>query len=861
MKLNDSFNDEVQSNYIDSTQSTSGGLNEDRKPTASLPNFPLDRFSSSYFASGAANTGTQTIQWSKPLKDEFQDDFKSTKCGDKFEDDRKPKVLPNFPQDSSSSFWNFASGLANTGTQSMKLDEPLKVEHEGNIRPFYIADCGMEFTGPEDTKPSELPSFSPVSYSSHHNVLSDLTNTRGKNVGLDEPFNFILQHNTRPSGIKSNTEDYSPMKKISVKSENDMPEHPFVSEEAEPTMEKRQKVMKVVDFILKVANNAKSKEAKWENIVILKEEPLRKNITTCIVNFSSAHNPAQITITENPDEYIQVAITDLPGTEAGQSLQAAFSSSSLSIVNTSSGLSVTGSPFDVIQPAVPDNIVSLEKGACGITADNVENRQEDLHQFIQCLRCTTCFKSREELKLHFVSKHGEVSCFPDTSTVTEPKVVSPKVVPHDALPKVGPPVVPPEAVSPKCVSQNQCNICRRCFTSPAELRVHSISKHAIYQCLQCNLWFKEEWLQAHFSLCSQQNQGVVQKQDYFPEVIPSALHQCHICMRDFNSQSKLNLHNFLTKHGPTLHQKDVKANAQKSITKHGSTTHQNITKHGTTTHQNISKHGTTTHQKVLDPPVHQNIITRYSPLNQCPSCRRLFSSPSELQLHTNSKHGYTIHQCQICSRWSDKQEWLRAHSAICAQRKENVQKKGKDELKIEISEDASTAISESKRLQQTMNIPFNTVQELEIKPDISTRSSVINYEHDKVDDVCPDSKSRQMQARHKIYIQPHQFNCSGCGKFHSLDDFHGHLASFGLSVPYKCCICVGEVRCTDIHMKNCLLCGKLFSAPCHLRNHLSLHTGLYKHSCVVCHKGFTSHFVLMRHMSNCHPSAKFNAER
>ncbi len=590
MKLNDSFNEGVQSNYIDSTQS-SGGLNEDRKPGVSLPNFLQDRFT--YLAPSSANAGTQALIWSESLKDEFQGDFKSTECDDKLDDDKKPKVLPNFPQDSFSSSWNFASGLANTGTQSMKLDEPLKVELRDNITPFYIADCGMEFTGLEDTKPSELPSFPPDSYNSHDNVLSDLTNTQGKNMGLDEPLNFILQHNTRPLGIKPNTEDCSSMKKISIKSENDMPERPVVSEEAELTMEKRQKVMKVVDFILKVANNAKSKEAKWENIVILKEEPLRKNVTTCIVNFSSAHNPAQITVTENPDEYIQVAITDLPGTEAGEGLQAAFSSSSISIVDTSSRLSAMGSPFDVwIQPAVPGNIVPLEKGACGITTDNVQNGQEDLHQFIQCPRCTTCFKSREDLKLHLISNHGGVPCFLDTSNAPIlPNILPPKVVPTGiVLPKIGPPKVEP----PKVLLPNQCPKCKRCFTSPHELRIHSVSKHgyAIYHCLQCNQWFKKvEWLKAHYAVCAQK-QDHVQLPSH-EGVKPAALHQCCICKRDFNSQSKLNLHTFMTKHVTTLHEKVVKSSVQ----------------------QNITRHGTTTHQGVVDPPVNQNIITRYSPLN------------------------------------------------------------------------------------------------------------------------------------------------------------------------------------------------------------------------------------------------------
>ncbi len=622
-----------------------------------------------------------------------------------------------------------------------------------------MADLGNKSV--EDTGPSALSNHPQDSLGSPWNLASGPgIYATTESVKQSELFHDGLQHDIRPIVIQPLPEEYSPVKNID--SGNDMRNH-IVEPQASDLMKRKSDfVMNIVPHIL--ANNARFKGAKWENITILNEIPLQKGRTECRVHFSTQHKPANLIITENIDKSIGVVISD-DISMSGPDKMGLVSYVSPKVCASGNSNATPTTPYrslkmlleapvrthasiatstkdphshDILKCPVEssaqkrpshgihqcqkcyqcfqkEEMLSSHSNVChGALSNMNSSRNPDVSH---CPRCNSLYANRAIVQFYFISSHGKslfgacVRCLQKSKTfeelsndgknisieLTNTKYGVFKVyqcltcnVQYDSpggfsalkvhLQNHTKSIIPSVSITcrrlqkkeiqkkditqliTKTLSLNQCPNCRRCFSSPSELKLHTNSKHdyTIHQCQICGKWSeKEEWLKAHSAVCAPQKKGNSPKKDHVQlpsqQVIPASLKP-----------------------------------------------------------HTISKHGANVHQKVVNPTVNPSTIMRYSPLNQCPNCRRLFTSPSELQLHTNSKHDYTIHQCQICGQWSRKEEWLKAHSAICSSQKENSQKKGKDELKLEMSEYESAAISESKPIiNQEI---FNMAQELEIKP-------------------------------------------------------------------------------------------------------------------------------------------------
>ncbi len=106
--------------------------------------------------------------------------------------------------------------------------------------------------------------------------------------------------------------------------------------------------------------------------------------------------------------------------------------------------------------------------------------------------------------------------------------------------------------------------------------------------------------------------------------------------------------------------------------------------------------------------------------------------------------------------------------------------------------------------------------------------------------------------RHGTVVQEYALDCIACGKFSSQHDFHKNLANFALSMPYKCKACLrkeGTPQIPDAHetRRECIFCLKTLSSFDRLMDHLSIHTGLWKISCVGCARGFNRLSDLKKH--------------
>ncbi len=662
---------------------------------------------------------------------------------------------------------------------------------------FYLSECGSEMN--EDTKPSVLPYFPQDMFSPRISSNSEAcpVNPTSDSVKMSEPLNVGLQLNVAPMVIEPQTNDSAAGKNISIKSEKSIQGYSFVSQESELMKRKTQKVLQVVPEIL--AKDPRLKGAKWEYIKVVKELPSQKNVTVCRVNFSTLHAPVQITIyTDNNDKNIGYKVSECPatsnaiqGTPAGLTkvLAPTGAPAGSSLCSLPQGLFKPIAPKGLFKPIAPKGLFKpiAPKVTALSTVSSVGNDTSTFHtdpsmvemkrptfgpSTNQCFKCGRYFYSADEMKVHLISMHGISTSLPVSA---EPKAPSTVLSSGNAS---GSNNGDTFSIHGGIANQpNQCAKCLKTFGSPSHMSKHVIPGHRGYvcqrcyrsfrhvsQCPKCKLSFADRAIVKFYLIsihgtslfeacvqCFQKSdvfeedshniskcitccnltfysdetsgvsalKGHLQNHMYNRTAIPSVrllqkfamhknvvnptvnqnivtryspLNQCPTCQRLFTSPSELQLHTS-SKHDYTIHQCQIccqwsdkegwlkahstvcapqkKGNAPKED-------HVQVPSHqvipAASQPHTISKSGATVHQKV----VNQTVITRYSPLNQCPTCRRSFPSPSELQLHTNSKHDYTIHQCQICCQWSDKEGWLKAHSAICVPQKENIQKKGKD---------------------------------------------------------------------------------------------------------------------------------------------------------------------------------------
>ena len=106
----------------------------------------------------------------------------------------------------------------------------------------------------------------------------------------------------------------------------------------------------------------------------------------------------------------------------------------------------------------------------------------------------------------------------------------------------------------------------------------------------------------------------------------------------------------------------------------------------------------------------------------------------------------------------------------------------------------------------------------------------------------------------KNVVQEFSLKCKDCGEYQGVDDFHRHIAYYGISQPYKCCNCGLPDEVPGRGSKKlvvCKLCGKTMSSWQRLLWHISVHTDIWVHHCQYCGRGQNLMHDIHKHTPGC----------
>ncbi len=791
-----------------------------------------------------------------------------------------------------------------------------------------MAESGTEPALKEEIKPSVdlLVNSSPEDTDSREMLLPGFASIKSEPQELDGTSRFGIQSDVKPIVIKPDLEDHGPMVQGNIRCGNNIPDHNMLTTtySAEFMKWKAQRVGKLVPSIL--AKNPKFNGAKIKSISLLSDP--QKDVIRCKVDFSTAHKPAQLTVSDNTDDDIED--TSYCFVSPGSTQITNISSSGTSFLsprlntfdntNYSSGLprnrpllrsALTGPSFSGTKPSYTTSSQTFQD------TETVSSK---------CPHCLKSFPSKGELKSHLRSTHGSYQCkmcyqcFQKDEMLTAHYKLCPWSLPRLALQNGN----LKKCLNCKMIVGNekfvkfhvrvakQSNLfesCSECFQKSDIFKMYlDIAKevkygkiagkivkldkpHSVLLCETCNTVFDPN--EARISALKEHICNHMR--DLQMPIVISVSYKCLKCHGAlFTSPSDYDKH--MKKHLPvppdrehdTLGRTRLPPEPYMSLADQG----------GTPAHEQESVTSTPQRETKINIFNDKGIVIQKYSLN-CLMCSK-FSSPNDLHRHLaifspsvpyrcfkctqdwfpTSVDSKNAQDCFLCVKKFASFDHLKNHLSIHTQLWEyNCDKcsQGFNSIAEYISHkrDHDGFLFSNTPLRNESELAKEPADKIEGKdyrktiPRLHQEESNVTNEGQaakKSTEKKEDENYRQRILRLRreegkmdicdVFgkkIREYDLSCKRC-KFHSQDDFHRHLAQYSPSVPYLCEPCLSRRRAPcplDPKIRlDCVFCGKYLSSFAALKDHLSVHTHLYKHNCDVCHQGFNILSTLNRHTSS-----------